>query len=73
VRRRSSRGDTTAFTTAIGRGCPPQPLDKAGPVLKVIQDIDDLANRCDEPITSECREFLAGVGSSAAIISQAGS
>lgn len=50
----------------------PQPLDKGGTVLKVIQDVDFLVNRCDEHITSEFRQFLVGVGCSAATIAQAG-
>ncbi len=50
----------------------PQPLDKGGTVLKVLQDIDYLVHRCDEHINSEFREFLAGVGCSAATIAQAG-
>jgi hypothetical protein len=50
----------------------PQPLDKDGTVLKVIQDIEFLVNRCDEHINAEFREFLIGVGCSAATIAQAG-
>jgi hypothetical protein len=50
----------------------PQPLDKSGTVLKVIQDIDYLVHRCDEHINAEFRQFLAGAGCRAAIISQAG-
>lgn len=50
----------------------PQPLDKGGTVLKVIQDIEFLVNRCDEHITSEFRQFLLSVGGSAATIAQAG-
>ena len=46
----------------------PQPLDKGGTVLKVIQDIEYLVHRCDEHINSEFREFLAGVGCSYAIV-----
>jgi hypothetical protein len=51
----------------------PQPLDNARVVLKVIQDIEFLVNRCDEHISSEFRQFLLGVGCSAATIAQAGS
>lgn len=50
----------------------PQPLDKGGTVLRVIQDVEFLVNRCDEHITSEFRQFLVGVGCSAATIAQAG-
>jgi hypothetical protein len=50
----------------------PQPLDKGGTVLKVLQDVDYLVHRCDEHINSEFREFLLGVGCSAATIAQAG-
>jgi hypothetical protein len=50
----------------------PQPLDKGGTVLKVIQDVEFLVNRCDEHINTEFREFLVGVGCSAATIAQAG-
>lgn len=49
----------------------PQPLDKGGTVLKVIQDVDYLVHRCDEHINSEFREFLLGVGCSPATIAQA--
>lgn len=49
-----------------------QPLERGGTVLKVIQDIEFLVNRCDEHINSEFREFLVGVGCSAATITQAG-
>lgn len=50
----------------------PQPLDKGGTVLKVIQDVDFLVNRCDEHIASEFHQFLVSVGCSAATIAQAG-
>jgi hypothetical protein len=50
----------------------PQPLDKSGIVLKVIQDVEFLVHRGDEHITSEFRQFLVGVGCSAATIAQAG-
>jgi len=50
----------------------PQPLDKGGTVLKVIQDVDYLVHRSDEHIMSEFRQFLFGVGCSAATIAQAG-
>ncbi len=50
----------------------PQPLDKGGTVLKVIQDVDYLVHRCDEHINSEFREFLVGVGCNVATITKAG-
>lgn len=50
----------------------PQPLGKGGTVWKVIQDVEFFVSRCDEHINAEFREFLAGVGCSAATISQAG-
>ena len=50
----------------------PQPLDKGGTVLRVVQDVDYLVHRCDEHINSEFREFLMGVGCNAATIAQAG-
>jgi hypothetical protein len=50
----------------------PQPLDKGGTVLKVIQDVEFLVYRCDEHIRSEFRQFLVGVGCSAVTIAQAG-
>jgi hypothetical protein len=49
-----------------------QPLERGGTVLKVIQDVELLVNRCDEHINSEFREFLVGVGCSPATIAQAG-
>jgi hypothetical protein len=50
----------------------PQPLDKGGTLLKVIQDIDFLVTRCDAHISVEFREFLVGIGCSAATITQTG-
>jgi hypothetical protein len=50
----------------------PQPLDKGGTVLKVIQDVEFLASRCDEHINTEFRAFLVSVGCSAATITHAG-
>jgi hypothetical protein len=50
----------------------PQPLDKGGTVLKVIQDVEFPVNRCDEHSNTEFREFLAGAGCTVAIIIQAG-
>lgn len=50
----------------------PQPLESGGKVLKVIQDVEFLVDRCDAHINSEFKEFLVGVGCSAATIAQAG-
>lgn len=50
----------------------PQPLESGGKVLKVIQDVEFLVNRCDAHINSEFKEFLVGGGCSAATIAQAG-
>src|SRR3954452_12766067 len=35
----------------------PQPLEKASTVIKVIEDVEFLVNRCDEHITGEFRQF----------------
>lgn len=50
----------------------PQPLDKGSTVLKVIQDVTFLVDRCDEHINAEFRRFLAHAGCSAATVAQAG-
>ncbi len=50
----------------------PQRLDKGETVLKVVQDVEFLVNRCDEHINTEFRVFLADAGCSAATIAQAG-
>ena len=50
----------------------PQPLERGGTVLNVIQDVEFLVSRCDEHINSEFREFLVGVGCLPATIAQAG-
>lgn len=50
----------------------PQPLDKGGTVLKVIQDVEFLVHRCDEHIELEFCAFLTRLGCSAATIKQAG-
>lgn len=50
----------------------PQPLDRGGTVLKVIQDIEYLVHRSDEHINTEFRQFLIDVGCSGATIAQAG-
>jgi hypothetical protein len=50
----------------------PQPMDKGGTVLNVIQDVEYLVLRCDEHINTEFREFLIGTGCTPATIGQAG-
>lgn len=50
----------------------PQPLDKGGTVLKVIQDVEFLVSRSDEHINAEFRQFLTDAGCSALTIAQAG-
>jgi len=50
----------------------PQPLDRSGTVLKVIEDIEFLVHRSDEHINTEFHQFLVGVGCSATTITQAG-
>jgi hypothetical protein len=50
----------------------PQPLEKAGTVVKVIEDVEFLVNRCDEHITVELPHFLSVNGCPPAIIAQAG-
>jgi hypothetical protein len=50
----------------------PQPLERGGTVIKVIQDVAYFVHRCDEHITAEFREFLVAVGCSSATIAQAG-
>jgi hypothetical protein len=50
----------------------PQPLKLSGTVIKVIDDIEFLVNRCDEHMNTEFREFLHGIGCSGATIAQAG-
>lgn len=50
----------------------PQPLERGGTVLKVVQDIEFLVSRCDEHIAAEFREFLRGVGATSPTIAQAG-
>src|SRR3954469_9026507 len=51
---------------------PPQPLKLGGTVIKVIEDLEFLVNRCDEHINTEFREFLLGIGCSGATIAQTG-
>ena len=36
----------------------PQPLEKASTVVKVIEDVEFLVNRCDEHVAIEFRHFL---------------
>ena len=50
----------------------PQPMDKGGTVLNVIQDIEYLVFRCDGHINTEFRQFLIGIGCTPATIGQAG-
>jgi hypothetical protein len=50
----------------------PQPLDRGGTVLKVIEDIEFLVLRSDEHINVEFRQFLVDAGCSATTIAQAG-
>lgn len=50
----------------------PQPLVNGRTVIRVIEDVEFLVNRCDEHIDSEFREFLSLCGCSATIIRQAG-
>jgi hypothetical protein len=50
----------------------PQPLVKGGTVIKVIEDVEFLVNRCDEHINREFREFLLLCGCPPAIVAQAG-
>ena len=50
----------------------PQSLNRAGTVLKVIQDVEFLVPRCDQHIHSEFREFLGSLGCTSATITQVG-
>jgi hypothetical protein len=50
----------------------PQPLDTAGTVVKVIQDVEFLVERSDSHINSEFRAFLVAAGCLPATIAQAG-
>jgi predicted secreted protein len=49
----------------------PQPLAASGIVLKVIQDVGFLVNRCDEHINAEVKQFLVDIGCNAATIAAA--
>jgi hypothetical protein len=50
----------------------PQPLSTPRTVFKVIEDVEFLVNRCEEHINAEFRQFLFGMGCSAATIAAAG-
>jgi hypothetical protein len=50
----------------------PQPLERAGTVIKVVEDVEFLVNRCDEHIAVQFRHLLSANGCPAYIISQAG-
>jgi len=49
----------------------PQPLAASEIVLKVIEDVEFLVNRCDEHITAEFKQFLQGIGCSPVTIAAA--
>jgi hypothetical protein len=50
----------------------PQPLKLAGTVLKVIEDVEFLVQRCDEHMDVEFREFLGRLGCPASIVHRVG-
>lgn len=50
----------------------PQSLNRAGTVLKVIQDVEFFVPRCDQHIHRQFREFLNSLGCTAATIAQVG-
>ena len=50
----------------------PQPLVKGQTVIKVIQDVEFLVNRCDEHINAEFRQFLLDCSCPLSIVSKAG-
>lgn len=50
----------------------PQSLKRSGTVVKVIEDVEFLVERCDDHINSEFREFLLGLGFPGAIAAQVG-
>jgi hypothetical protein len=50
----------------------PQPLVKGGTVVKVIEDVEFLVNRCNEHINGEFRQFLLACGCPPATVAQAG-
>jgi hypothetical protein len=50
----------------------PQALERAGTVVKVIEDVQFLVNRCNEHIATEVPHFLSANGCPAAIIALAG-
>jgi len=49
----------------------PQPLAASEIVLKVIEDVEFLVNRCEEHITAEFKQFLQGIGCTPATIAAA--
>jgi hypothetical protein len=50
----------------------PQSLVKGDTVVRIIEDVEFLVNRCDEHINAEFRQFLLDAKCPAAIIGQAG-
>jgi hypothetical protein len=50
----------------------PQPRTSSGHVLKVIQDVEFLVNRCEEHINAEFKQFLVGTGCGPATIAGVG-
>jgi hypothetical protein len=50
----------------------PQPLTTSGTVLKVIQDLEFMVNRCNEHINAQFTLFLTGIGCSTTTITAAG-
>jgi hypothetical protein len=50
----------------------PQPLPKGDVVLRVIEDVEFLVDRCDEHINAEFRQFLLAAGCPNAVVAQAG-
>jgi len=50
----------------------PQPLSTAGTVLKVIEDVEFLVNRCDDHINAEFKFFLSNIGCIPPTIAAAG-
>lgn len=50
----------------------PQRLSREGTVLKVIQDVEFLVERCDEHVRLEFRVFLQSLGCPATLITQVG-
>jgi hypothetical protein len=50
----------------------PQPLNRRGTVVKVIEDVEFLVQRSDEHIQTEFRHFLLGCHCPPAIVAAAG-